>query len=142
MQFLSLAARFSNALISPRLGSTSHLQALRQSSESGPLPFVLFPGTGGQQGLLPTALIAPRNATCLMMGCNSTRIRKDCGRRMCKAYCCEAGGCADPAHKMLQATATSFVAPAPPTTTSANIASTYISRSSPTQRIFYASKLY
>jgi len=38
---------------------------------------------------------------------------------MCKAHCCEAqaGGCDDPTHKMGQATATSFVAAAAPSTT-------------------------
>jgi hypothetical protein len=106
--------------VSPRLGSTSQLPAFTQPSGPGPLPFVLFPGTGGQQNLSSMPSAAPRKATCLMVGCNSTRIRKGCGRRMCKAHCREtpAGDCADPAHKMGQATATSFMAAAAPSTTS------------------------
>jgi hypothetical protein len=105
--------------VSPRLGSTSQLPTFTQPSEPGPLPFVTFPGTGGQQNPLSMPLVATRKATCLMTGCNSTRIRKGCGRRMCKAHCREAlpGGCADPAHKMGQATATSFMAAAAPSTT-------------------------
>lgn len=52
--------------------------------------------------------------TCLTAGCNSTRIRKGCGRRMCKAHCREAGSigiCTDPAHKVSQPTMTAAVAP-------------------------------
>ena len=106
-----------------RLGSTSQLPAFTHPSGPGPLPFVLFLGTGGQQNLLSMPSAAPRKATCLMVGCNSTRIRKGCGRRMCKAHCREtrAGDCADPAHKMGQATATSFMAAATPSTTPMSI---------------------
>ena len=43
------------------------------------------------------------------MGCNSTRIRKDYGRQMCKAHGREAGGCADPAHMVSQSIAISFM---------------------------------
>ena len=57
---------------------------------------------------------APSKMTCLTAGCNSTRIRKGCGRRMCKAHCHEAGSigiCTDPAHKVSQPTMTAAVAP-------------------------------
>jgi hypothetical protein len=36
---------------------------------------------------------------CKSTGCHSTRIRKGCDRRMCKAHCIEAGGCSQPPHK-------------------------------------------
>ena len=92
--------------LSPRLGSTIQL----------PVPAFTQPN-GGLQGLFPAPSVALRKSSCPVMGCNSTRIRKDCGRRMCKAHCREAGGCADPAHKVSQSNAISFMATAPPIAT-------------------------
>jgi len=99
--------------ISPRSTSTNQFLATTQfDGPAPPLPtvFVAHPA----QNLLPMQLAAPRKATCLTMGCNSTRIRKDCGRRMCKAHCLEAGGCTDPAHKRTQPIAISYGVPALP----------------------------
>lgn len=50
------------------------------------------------------------------------RIRKDCGRRMCKAHFCEAGGCTDPAHKGSRTT----IATLPPTVTRAPVKSCWM----------------
>ena len=61
--------------------------------------------------------------TCATLGCKSTRIRRDCGRRSCKAHCLEASApgcpCPSPAHRV---STTEMVlhnhpslAPAPPT---------------------------
>jgi hypothetical protein len=48
------------------------------------------------------ATLAPSRTTCATMGCKLTRIRRDCGRRSCKAHCLEAGArgspCPSPAH--------------------------------------------
>ncbi|KAF8956528.1 hypothetical protein BDZ97DRAFT_1925426 [Flammula alnicola] len=96
--------------LSPRLGSTNQLPAVAQPGGPAPLSFYPVPGIGD-------ALVPPRKPTCLTVGCNSTRIRKDCGRRMCKAHCREAGGCADPAHKGSQSTAIPYMAAAPPPAT-------------------------
>ncbi|KAF8957662.1 hypothetical protein BDZ97DRAFT_1924400 [Flammula alnicola] len=96
--------------LSPRLGSTNQLPAVAQPGGPAPLSFYPAPGIGD-------ALVPPRKPTCLTVGCNSTRIRKDCGRRMCKAHCREAGGCADPAHKGSQSTAIPYMAAALPPAT-------------------------
>ncbi|KAF8152443.1 hypothetical protein B0H34DRAFT_861722 [Crassisporium funariophilum] len=96
--------------LSPRLGSTNQLPAVAQPGGPAPLSFYPVPGIGD-------ALVPPRKPTCLTVGCNSTQIRKDCGRRMCKAHCREAGGCADPAHKGSQLTAIPYMAAAPPPAT-------------------------
>ena len=82
--------------------------------------------TGGTDNLLPLPLVVSRKATCLAMGCHSTRIRKDCGRRMCKAHCCEAGGCADPAHKGSRTTSISILAGPPPSVTLAPVSSALV----------------
>ncbi|KAF8806654.1 hypothetical protein BYT27DRAFT_7041765, partial [Phlegmacium glaucopus] len=42
---------------------------------------------------------------CRMLGCNSTRIRQNCRRRMCKKHCREVGGCLEPPHFVSEATA-------------------------------------
>jgi hypothetical protein len=45
------------------------------------------------------ATFAPSRISCSTLGCKSTRIRRDCGRRASKAHCLEAGGCQSPAHR-------------------------------------------
>jgi len=52
--------------------------------------------------------------SCSTIGCNSTQICKGCGQRMCKAHCLKAGGCADPAHKVLQTTMAPYMVAVPP----------------------------
>ncbi|KIM40256.1 hypothetical protein M413DRAFT_446434 [Hebeloma cylindrosporum] len=44
-------------------------------------------------------ILGPSRISCITLGCKSTRIRRDCGRRSCKAHCLEAGGCQAPAHR-------------------------------------------
>jgi hypothetical protein len=74
---------------------------------------VSAPGAGGVHAY---PLVVPRKPNCVTKGCNSKRIRKGCGRRMCRAHCIEAGGCADPAHKGSDTSAMSYTESAPPTT--------------------------
>lgn len=50
------------------------------------------------------ATLAPSRISCATLGCKSTRIRRDCSRRSCKAHCLEAGRreaneCQSPAHR-------------------------------------------
>lgn len=91
--------------LSPRLASTSQLPAVDQ--HGGP---VLLTSISDAAGAPP----ASQKQSCATMGCSSTRIRKGCGRRMCKAHCLEAGGCADPAHKALQSTTAPYTVAVPP----------------------------
>lgn len=48
------------------------------------------------------ATLAPSRISCVTLGCNSTRIRRDCSQRSCKAHCLagrqETSGCQSPAH--------------------------------------------
>ena len=52
------------------------------------------------------ATLAPSRISCAVLGCKSTRIRRDCSRRSCKAHCLEAGrqeassSCQSPAHRV------------------------------------------
>ena len=99
--------------ISPRSTLTNQFPAITQSDGPAP-PVPSFFGAHAVPNLLPMQLAATQKATCLTMGCNSTRIRRDCNRRMCKAHCLESGGCTDPAHKRTQPTAIPYEAPAQP----------------------------
>lgn len=96
--------------ISPRATFTNQYPAITQSDRPAP-PVPSFSGALAVQNLLPMQLAAPRKATCLTMGCNSTRIRRDCNRRMCKAHCLESGGCTDPAHKRTKPITISYETP-------------------------------
>ena len=87
----------------------------------GPAPglFLPIPGAGDVNTNL---LVVPPKPSCRTMGCNSTRIRKNCSQCRCKAHCLETGaGCADPAHKGLKSSALSYVMAAPPTTYPASV---------------------
>ncbi|KAF8807014.1 hypothetical protein BYT27DRAFT_7167355 [Phlegmacium glaucopus] len=97
--------------LSPLLASNTQLPAF-----SGPEFLASSPTLRSQATHLSPSLPAPHKSTCPTLGCNSTRIRKGCGRRMCKAHCIEAGGCVDPAHKSSHPMSKSFmVAASPPT---------------------------
>ncbi|EDR05518.1 uncharacterized protein LACBIDRAFT_329483 [Laccaria bicolor S238N-H82] len=88
--------------LSPHLASTSQLPAVDQP--------VLLTSISDAAGAPP----ASQKQSCITMGCSSTRIRKGCGRRMCKAHCLEAGGCANPAHKASQSTTAPYTVAVPP----------------------------
>lgn len=92
---------------SPYRASTSPCLPSASQLETTSIPAVVDPSLS----LVPVAnvvqmqaTLAPSRMTCATLGCKSTRIRRDCSRRSCKAHCLEAGrreasGCQSPAHR-------------------------------------------